>query len=293
VHGAPYAVLDRTWGTGDKIEIRIPMGVRLEPMPDNPKRAAILYGPIVLAGDLGPVEKTAGASAVVDEYDLPMLVTKDRPFAQWLVRMEDRPLGFETYNVGRPHDVELIPFYEMHHRRYGVYWDFLTVEQWESRYAQFRAELKRLRTLKARTIDILQIGGAQPEKDHNVTGEHTEAGEFNGRKFRHATDGGWFSIEMNVLPDEPVGLLCTYWGSDYRRRTFDILIDGTKIATQSLNDNPRSEFFEVTHPIPPELTRGKQKVTVRFQAHPDQWAGGLFGCRTIRTTETQNPASPR
>jgi len=293
VHGASYAVLDRTWGTGDKIEVRIPMGLHLEPMPDNPKRAAILYGPIVLAGDLGPVQTAAGASAIVDEYDLPMLVTKDKPLGQWLVRMGNRPLGFETFNVGRPHDVELIPFYQMHHRRYGVYWDFLTVEQWESRYMQFRAELKRLRALKARTIDILQIGEAQPEKNHNVTGERTEAGEFNGRKFRHATDGGWFSFEMKVPPDEPVSLLCTYWGSDYRRRTFDILIDGTKIATQSLNDRPENGFFEVAHPIPPELTRGKQKVTVRLQAHPGQWAGGLFGCRTIRSEEAGNPAPPR
>jgi len=206
------------------------------------------------------------------------------------VRMEDRPLGFETYNVGRPHDVELIPFYEMHHHRYGVYWDFFTVEQWEKHYADLLAELKRLHELKARTIDTLRIGEMQPERDHNVTGENTAAGEFNGRKWRHATDGGWFSFEMAVLPDEPVDLLCTYWGSDRGPRTFDILVDGAKIATQSLNDNRPGEFFDVAYPLAADLTKGKQKVTVKLQAHPGEWAGGLFGCRTMKKPAPQNPA---
>ncbi len=284
-----YVELKEKWKDGDTIDVRIPMGLRLEAMPDNPKRAAILYGPIVLAGDLGPIEKKASDSAVVDDYDLTVLVTGDKPLQAWLVRMEDRPLGFETYNVGRPHDVELIPFYEMHHRRYGVYWDFFTVEQWEKRYADFIAELKRLRELKARTIDIFRIGEMQPERDHNVTGEKTGAGEFNGRRFRHATDGGWFSFEMPVLPDEPVELLCTYWGSDRGRRTFDVLVDGMKVATQSLNDNRPGEFFDVAYPIPAELTRGKQKVIVKLQAHPGEFAGGLFGCRTTRRAETPRP----
>ena len=121
-----------------------------------------------------PSRRQASDSAVVDDYDLTVLVTGDKPLQDWLVRMEDRPLGFETYNVGRPHDVELIPFYEMHHRRYGVYWDFFTVEQWEKRYADFLAELKRLRELKARTIDTpadrRDAAGAGPQRHRREDG---------------------------------------------------------------------------------------------------------------------------
>jgi len=289
-----YAGPDRVWRDGDKLEIEIPMSLRLEAMPDNPRRAAIFYGPILLAGDLGPVELTAATTDVSGGPRVPVLVTEDRPPRQWLRRAADPGapgLAFRTAGVGRPDDVKLIPFYEMHHRRYGVYWDFFTAEQWARRQARYRAELKRQRELKARTIDVLRIGEMQPERDHNVTGEHTSVGEFNGRKYRHATDGGWFSFDMKVLPDEPVDLLCSYWGSDRRRRTFDILIDGTRIATQSLNDNRPGEFFDVTYPIPVELTRGREKVTVRLQAHPDHWAGGLFGCRTMKR-ETR-PSSDR
>src|SRR4029079_12190241 len=48
-----FVELRRTWKTGDRISLRIPMSLRLEPLPDNPQRVAILYGPTVLAGELG------------------------------------------------------------------------------------------------------------------------------------------------------------------------------------------------------------------------------------------------
>jgi len=74
----------------------------------------------------------------------------------------------------------------------------------------------------------------------------------------------------------------TYWGSDSGGREFDILINGTKIATQVLNNNNPGKFFDVTYPIPQELTKGKDKVTVRFQGQANRTAGGVFGCRIIR-----------
>jgi hypothetical protein len=60
------------------------------------------------------------------------------------------------------------------------------------------------------------------------------------------------------------------------------MIDETKIAAQVLNSNSPDKFFDVTYPIPEELTKGKDKVTVRFQGHEKKTAGGVFGCRTIR-----------
>ena len=53
-----FVELRRTWKTGDRISLKIPMSLRLEALPDNPHRVAILYGPTVLAGDLGSDEQT-------------------------------------------------------------------------------------------------------------------------------------------------------------------------------------------------------------------------------------------
>ncbi len=44
----------KLWRGGDTVEVQFPMGLRIEAMPDDPTMIALLYGPIVLAGDLGP-----------------------------------------------------------------------------------------------------------------------------------------------------------------------------------------------------------------------------------------------
>ena len=47
------------------------------------------------------------------------------------------------------------------------------------------------------------------------------------------------------------------------------------------NDKP-GEFFDVTYPIPEELTRGKNKIAIRFEAQPGNIAGGFYGLRIIK-----------
>ena len=39
-----YLALTRTWKTGDRIEMTMPMRLRVEAMPDDPKQQAFLYG---------------------------------------------------------------------------------------------------------------------------------------------------------------------------------------------------------------------------------------------------------
>lgn len=274
-----YLEITRVWRSGDRVEIRFPMSLRTESMPDNPDRIAIFYGPTLLAADLGPVnDPRADQPGFV-----PVLLTDRRPVRDWVIPVSVSELTFRTEGVGRPRDVALTPFFSLHDRRYTVYLDVFTEEGWAKKEAEIRAEREREAALAARTLDVLRIGEMQPERDHNLQGERTGAGEAFGRKWRHATDGGWFSFDMRVDPDRPVELICTYWGSDgggYRE--FDILVDGAKIATQKLENNAPNRFFDAVYPIPANWTRGKSQVTIRFQAHPGKWAGGVFGVRTVR-----------
>ena len=48
-----YFALERAWRSGDVVTVRFPMSLHMEAMPDDPAVVAFLYGPIVLAGDLG------------------------------------------------------------------------------------------------------------------------------------------------------------------------------------------------------------------------------------------------
>ncbi|HCF94794.1 MAG TPA: hypothetical protein DEW46_07020, partial [Verrucomicrobia bacterium] len=194
-------------------------------------------------------------------------------------------ITFQSNAVGRPHDVELVPFFSLHDRRYTVYLDLFTEALWQENEAARLAEYAREEALARRTTDLLRIGEMQPERDHRLEGEQTEAGEAMGRKWRHAIDGGWFAFTMKVHPQKAHELLCTYWGDDAQNRQFDILIDGVRIATQTLEHEAPGRFFEVAYPIPESLTRGQQEVVVRLQAHPGKWAGGLFGCRMLVAEE--------
>jgi uncharacterized protein len=80
------------------------------------------------------------------------------------------------------------------------------------------------------------------------------------------------------VPTSTCQLVGIYWGGETGARTFDILADGVKIATQSLQNDRPGQFFEVTYAILEELTSGKSKITVRFQARPGNTAGDSTGC---------------
>ncbi len=132
-----------------------------------------------------------------------------------------------------------------------------------------------------RIIDNVAIGDEAAESKHNLQGEQTNSGAYGGKVWRDARRGGWFSYDLKALPDQPVVLMCTYWGSDVRR-TFDILVEEEKIATQTLSGKQPGKFYEVEYEIPAELTRGKEKVTVKFVCPPRSVAGGIFGCATLK-----------
>lgn len=273
-----YAGITREWRRGDRVEVQMPMSLHMEPTLDNPQKSAVMYGPLVLAGDLGP----AGDPAAKSPDYVPVLITGGKGLNEWLKPVAGKPLAFQLSGVGRPRDVTLLPFNALHHSRYNVYWDLFTPEQWEARQQEYRVEQERQKRLEAATVDFVQPGEMQPERDHDMQGEHTGAGEFNGRKWRHATDGGWFSFEMKITPGKPVRLAATYWGGDSGTRTFDVLVNGRKIATQQLRGLKPGAFTDVMYDVPESLTGGRESITVRLQAHPGQTAGGLFGLRVVR-----------
>jgi DUF1680 family protein len=270
-----FIEIKRTWKTGDRVELTIPMSLRLEAMPDNPHRVAILYGPTVLAGELGPEDADASVSLI------PALMTGDRQVTEW-VKPAAGSVTFRTASAGRPNEFTLYPFYRMHHKRYAVYWDLLNDQQWVDREADYKKERERLRKLEALTIDFVQPGDAKLEGEHNLQGNLMDAGENQGRKWRHARVDGWLSFDMKILPDAPVSIVCSFWGSETGPRTFGVYVDGIKVATQSLQNDKPGEFFDVTYALPQEVTRGKNKITIRFSGEPGNMAGGFYGVRIIR-----------
>jgi DUF1680 family protein len=258
-----YLTINRTWREGDKVEVRTPMALHAQSMPDDPEMAAIMYGPLVLAG----------------------LTDRDRFFlgdmndlASWIKPAPGEALTFRT--AGQPADVTFVPLNRVMREQYGVYW--VITKEGSPRHREILVAEEAHKAREARIVDRVTPVDAANEAAHNLQGKDTMSGAFAGRSWRHATSGGWWSWDLKVLPDAAMTLACTYWGDDVPPRTFDVLVEGQVIATQSLNRSKPGEFFEVEYPLPPDLTRGKDRVTVRFNPHEGNIAGGVFECVTFK-----------
>ncbi|MEO7098441.1 MAG: DUF6805 domain-containing protein, partial [Luteolibacter sp.] len=127
------------------------------------------------------------------------------------------------------------------------------------------------------------------EVEHHFQSENSESGDFRDRKWRDGRNGGWFSYEVAVDPAQAVALVCTYFGDD-RGRDFDILVDGKKVASQKIDGSPRGNFFNAVYELPPAMTRGRSKITVRFQANQGAMAGGLFGLQIMQAGAAKEAA---
>lgn len=135
-----FLALKRIWRDGDTLELVLPMALRTHHAVDDPKQVAFLYGPIVLAGELGregyPRSDRAGKSQhAFDRFPLPVIpflvgADPDRP-GDWMKPVPGKPLTFRTSDTVRPGDLVFSPLYAIHHQRYAVYWKFLTPDDWD------------------------------------------------------------------------------------------------------------------------------------------------------------------
>ena len=272
-----FISIRRKWKTGDKVEVKILFSLRLEAMPDDKNRVAIMYGPLVLAGDLGP-ENVPKAG---DHLYVPVLMTIDRNPSNWTEAVDGQANMFKTKNVGNPRDILLKPFYKTHERRYSIYWDMFTEKAWKEKQSEYRTQIERKKKLEEMTVDFVQPGEMQPERDHHFKGEKIQTGSYKNRKYRESRDG-WFSFDMKVLMGQPMALVVEYWGGFPGSKTFDILVNGHKISTENISNKKEGQFIDIKYDIPDKLTFGKRKVTVTFEAHKGNTAGPVFGVRIIK-----------
>ncbi len=278
---AAYVELDRLWKDGDEVEVELPKALRLEALPDNPRRAAILWGPLVLAGDIGPEDQKLLERDILSwELDVPVFVAAEKPVAEWLKPVPGKPGHFRSDGVGRGDDVTLVPFYRLHRRTYAVYWDLFTPLEWEEKKAEYADALERRRKLDSASVAYVQPGEMQPERDFNYQGEGAKPLRVMGRAGRRGTK--WFSFDVPVDPQHPMALILTFNHDEWRRRTFDILVEGQRIKAQTIERRGPLRFFDVECPVPDVLVQGKERVTVRFQATGGNEIAAVYGVRMIR-----------
>ena len=127
-----YISLERTWRSGDRVELTLPMRLHTESLPDDSNTVAVLYGPIVLAAEMGaeglPADNQEAreqtAFARMARPPAPVFVAEDAGKVVSHIKREGSGLlAFRTEGLVKPQDLSLVPFYRVHHERYAVYWE--------------------------------------------------------------------------------------------------------------------------------------------------------------------------
>lgn len=126
-----YIAITRTWKDGDCITAHYPMSLSIETTPDNPQKGALLYGPLVLAGERGTEGMQLPAPysnpALYNDYytydyhipgSLKTTLKVDLKHPGRDIRRMGKELRFTT-----PQGDIISPLYDVHRQRYVVYWD--------------------------------------------------------------------------------------------------------------------------------------------------------------------------
>ncbi len=128
-----YITLSRKWQKDDLIEVVFPMEIKAVPTPDDSSKAALTYGPIVLAGKMGTEgmmypapfsNPKAHNDYYTYNYRVPVnlgfkLDTDLKQFPREVIPVSKETLTFRLRNK----DITLAPIHDIHRERYVIYWD--------------------------------------------------------------------------------------------------------------------------------------------------------------------------
>lgn len=236
-----YLAISRKWAKGDKLHVQLPMSLRAVSLPDKSDNYSFMYGPIVLASSLGKQEQLGlfaddsrgghiAGGRQLPLQDMPVLVADKNNLMANITKVEGRPMTFRlTGSVPEKYaEMTLVPFSSLHECRYMVYWPVVSQQDWQAKQEEIaRAEAER-QAIEQATADKVICGEQQPESDHFVKMERVRNGDFNGRHWRMAEKGGWFSYDMrtNSQAVKKLQVICS--GND--RSDASVQINGKEVG---------------------------------------------------------------
>jgi len=296
-HPSSYVSIERLWKAGDVVQIILPMHNSIEQLPNVPTYVALLHGPILLGAKTG-TEDLAGLIAddsrwgqIASGKRLPIdkapiiIADSHSEIIDKLKPIDGQPLTFTVPNLKmiNPIDVVLEPFFKIHDARYMMYWMDLTNSQYHSYLDSVAAVEKEKLELENRTIDFVEPGEQQPEKDHAMLTSNSNSGVLLDQFWRDAKNGGYFSYNLKTNDETDLSLIVRYFGYEWGSRIFDIYIDDQKLVSE--NNTGRwyeSKFLDIEYKIPNSMIEGKENIRLKFQAEPGSTAGAVYSIRLAK-----------
>ncbi len=279
-----YVMMNRVWSDGDKVTYEIPMKITAHPLPDNNHVIGLKYGPVVLSAGLGMEdmeESKTGVDVTIATRNISIkdfITIPDGNVDEWIENVAQNvekvpgKMEFVLKHTDSGHLV-FTPHYRQHTERYGIYWNMVAKDS-DALQQHILAGKEKARKERV-SIDSIPLGNDQYELLHNIKGENTGAGTYNGLQLRHAWKDGWFSYDMKVNPQVKNYLLVKYFSGNVGRE-FNIYFDGVLYLEETIENVNPDNFYDKYYPIPQETIEGKDTIEVKFETRGDSWVGGIF-----------------
>ena len=278
-----YATINRTWQKGDKVHISLPMNLHVMGLPDGSANYSIMYGPIVLGASLG---KQAQDGMYADDsrgghiaggprlplQDMPVIVGEKDEIISHIQKVAGQPITFKLGGVypANYEGMTLRPFYSLHECRYMVYWPLISKEELAARQERLAREEQERLALDAITTDKVICGEQQPESDHFVKMEQSNAGDDEGIHWRETR--GWFSYQMKTHGQQPAKVRILFRPEN--RRDARIYVNDIEIGTLT---NQRVAEFE----IPTDL-RTAEVLTIKVGKGEGRITPHIYEVRLVK-----------
>ncbi len=284
-----YVALNRTWKTGDTIELTLPMGIRAYTLPDNAGTVyGFKYGPVVLAAELGKDSKmdtyqvgvqcdvcktkivngeertsTNGYGSTSNQGTLnseTLNVQDGVPVSEFIENIEEYlvkdgdSLSFTLQGTdwGGSTPLKFTPYYKITDQRYGIYWLFAG----DDPAAVQKRILESKQAGRDANVYLEGVGigyGAQTEGDEknypHMENEGTGSTGDMGNLTRYANAGGSFSYLFKVDKDKKNYLNCEYSKQD-NGKTMVIKVGDVVVAEDKLNFDGVEARYKVKYEIP-------------------------------------------
>ena len=158
-----------------------------------------------------------------------------------------------------------------------VYWPVLSEDQWKERVARQEEEERARLALEMITADKVTCGEQQPESDHFIKMESSRNGDNNGRHWRMAMRGGWFSYALKSKGNEveSVRVVCT--GREGSEAT--VTMNGIEAGTVQTSAPNTEEIILI--PVPAELAES-DLITVTFTSPENGMSPMFYEVRLIK-----------
>ncbi|WP_294230630.1 glycoside hydrolase family 127 protein [uncultured Chryseobacterium sp.] len=270
-----YINIKRKWKKGDVVEMKMPMHLSAEQLPDKSDYFAFRYGPIVLAAKYGKenqhglfADDSRGGHIAhgpqIPLNEIPVIEGNASEVLNHVQLVNGTNLLFsinglypaEKFGKG----LQLVPFYTIQEERYILYWpqaDRDKIQAVQQQRAQEEAETRKLDLI---TADKIQLGEQQPESDHFFESKDSNTGYMEDRHFRDAK--GWFSYRMKN-PAKNAAFLYVLYFDNNAGRVLNAEINGKNVFAKKLEGKAGSAPQYLLLPVP-DSEKSKENLTVKF-----------------------------